>query len=70
MGGSSAPGSIDAAVESYVMLAEGEEELAKKSGRYIRPGKRESSPHKVTEDEKLQDKLLQICAEFSGVELS
>jgi NAD(P)-dependent dehydrogenase (short-subunit alcohol dehydrogenase family) len=70
MGGSSAPGSIEAAIESYVMLAEGEEELAKKSGRYIRPSRRESSPHKANEDEKLQDKLLQICAEFSGVELS
>jgi NAD(P)-dependent dehydrogenase (short-subunit alcohol dehydrogenase family) len=67
MGGSFAPGSIDAAVESYVMLAEGEEEMAKKSGRYLRPGRREGSPHKATDDEKAQDRLLEICAEFSGV---
>ena len=62
--------SIDAAVESYVMLAEGEEELAKKSGCYFHPSKREGSPHKATEDEQAQDKLLEICAEFSGVKLS
>lgn len=70
MGGSSAPDSIDASVESYVMLAEGEEELAKKSGCYFHPSKREGSPLKATEDEKAQDKLLEICAEFSGVKLS
>jgi NAD(P)-dependent dehydrogenase (short-subunit alcohol dehydrogenase family) len=67
MGGSSASGSVDAAVESYVMLAEGEEEKAKKSGSYFHPSKREGTPHKVTEDEKAQDKLIEICAEFSGV---
>ncbi|KAF1836902.1 NAD(P)-binding protein [Decorospora gaudefroyi] len=70
MGGSSASGNIDAAIETYVMLAEGEDELAKKSGRYFRPGKREGSPHKATEDEKAQDRLLEICAEFSGVKLT
>lgn len=67
MGGSSASGSVDAAVESYVMLAEGEEEKAKKSGSYFHPSNREGTPHKVTEDEKAQDKLIEICAEFSGV---
>ncbi|KAH7382121.1 hypothetical protein BKA66DRAFT_463750 [Pyrenochaeta sp. MPI-SDFR-AT-0127] len=67
MGGSSASGSIDAAVETYVMLAEGEEEEAKKSGRYFRPGKREDKPHKATDDEEKQDKLLAICTEFTGV---
>ncbi|KAI4673806.1 uncharacterized protein J4E84_010951 [Alternaria hordeiaustralica] len=69
MGGSSAPGSVDAAVESYVMLAEGEEEQAKMSGCYFHPNKRQGTPHKATEDEKAQDKLLEICAEFSGVQL-
>lgn len=70
MGGSSAPGSIEAAVESYVMLAEGEEELAKKSGKYNRPGKREDRPQKATDDEELQDNLLEICAKFTGVQLA
>jgi NAD(P)-dependent dehydrogenase (short-subunit alcohol dehydrogenase family) len=69
MGGSSATESIDAAVESYVMLAEGEEELAKKSGCYFHPSKRQGEPHKATEEEQAQDKLLEICAEFSGVKL-
>lgn len=69
MGGSSAPESIDAAVESYVMLAEGEEELAKKSGCYFHPSKREGTPHKATEEEQAQERLLEICAEFSGVKL-
>jgi NAD(P)-dependent dehydrogenase (short-subunit alcohol dehydrogenase family) len=44
MGGSGATGSADAAVETYVMLAEGEEEDAKKTGQYFRPGKRIGSP--------------------------
>ncbi|KAF2245442.1 NAD(P)-binding protein [Trematosphaeria pertusa] len=69
MGGSGAPGSIDAAVESYVMLAEGQEPGAQKSGRYFRPGKREGSPKSVSNDEKAQDRLLDICAETTGVKL-
>ncbi|KAF3048035.1 hypothetical protein E8E12_007896 [Didymella heteroderae] len=69
MGGSSATGSADAAVETYVMLAEGEEEDAKKTGQYFRPGKKIGSPQKATNDEKLQDRLLEICSEFSGVKL-
>lgn len=69
MGGSAATGSADAAVETYVMLAEGEEESAKKTGHYFRPGKKLGSPQKATEDEKLQDRLLEVCGEFSGVKL-
>ncbi|CAO2650815.1 Nn.00g091120.m01.CDS01 [Neocucurbitaria sp. VM-36] len=69
MGGSSAPGSIEAAVESYVMLAEGEESDAKKSGRYFRPGKREDKAQKATDDEDKQDRLLRISAEFVGIAL-
>ncbi|KAL6710745.1 hypothetical protein ACN47E_007802 [Coniothyrium glycines] len=69
MGGSSAPGSIDAAVDTYVMLAEGTEELAKKSGCYFRPGKREGSPQGATNDVRLQDELLKICEDFTGVKL-
>ncbi|EUC43412.1 hypothetical protein COCMIDRAFT_38671 [Bipolaris oryzae ATCC 44560] len=68
MGGSSAPESIDAAVESYVMLAVGEE-AEKKSGCYFHPSKREGKPLEAAEDEKAQDRLLEVCAEFSGVRL-
>lgn len=70
MGGSSAPGSIDEAIDTYVMLAEGEEELAKLSGRYFRPGKKEDRSQKAAEDERLQDKLLEICANFAEVEVA
>lgn len=69
MGGSSATGSADAAVETYVMLAEGKEEDAKKTVRYFRPGKKIGSPQKAANDEELQDRLLEICSEFSGVKL-
>lgn len=69
MGGSSAPGSIDAAVETYVMLAEGEEADAQTTGQYFRPGKIVGIPQKAVDDEKLQDALLEACSKFSGIEL-
>ncbi len=67
MGGSYASGSIEAAVESYVMLAEGEEPSAKKSGKYFKPGKKEETPQGVTEETEKQDMLLKVCAEFTKV---
>ncbi|KAF2639466.1 NAD(P)-binding protein [Massarina eburnea CBS 473.64] len=70
MGGSGAPGSIEAAVQSYVLLAEGTEPAAQKSGKYIRPGKKEDRPKAGADDEKIQDRLLAICAEFTGLKLS
>ena len=69
MGGSSAPGDPEKAVETYVLLAEGEEERAKKSGAYWEPGRKEASPKGVAEDAKVQERLLEICGEFSGVPL-
>ncbi|KAJ4368847.1 hypothetical protein N0V83_005929 [Neocucurbitaria cava] len=69
MGGSSAPGGIEAAVESYVMLAEGEDAEAKKSGRYFKPGKREDTPKIAADDQGKQERLLQICAEFASIEI-
>jgi NAD(P)-dependent dehydrogenase (short-subunit alcohol dehydrogenase family) len=67
MGGSSATGLMESAIETYVMLAEGEEEDANKSGRYFRPGKKESQPQKDTDNEKLQDQLVDACEQVSGV---
>ena len=67
MGGSGATGSLEEAVQSYVMLAEGVEADAQKSGQYFHPAKRIGSPQKVTEDEQAQDRLLDICAEFTAV---
>lgn len=69
MGGSSATGSADDAADTYIMLAEGTDDLAKKSGSYFRPGKKEGSPHNATNDESTQDELLAICAKFTGIEL-
>ncbi|KAF9698382.1 hypothetical protein EKO04_003461 [Ascochyta lentis] len=69
MGGSAASGSVDAAVETYVLLAEGEENDAKKTGQYFRPGKRLGSPQNAADDKKLQDRLLDICSEFSEIKL-
>jgi NAD(P)-dependent dehydrogenase (short-subunit alcohol dehydrogenase family) len=68
MGGSAATGSADAAVETYVMLAEGEKD-AVKTGQYFRPGKRVGSPQKAADDEMLQDRLLEVCGEFCGIKL-
>ncbi|KAJ4985374.1 short-chain dehydrogenase reductase sdr [Stagonosporopsis vannaccii] len=69
MGGSGATGSADAAIETYVMLAEGEEDNAKKTGQYFRPGKKIGSPQKASEDEQLQERLLEVCSGFSGVKI-
>lgn len=69
MGGESATGDIEDSVASYVMLAEGEEAAAQKTGRYFAPAKQEDTPHKLADDVTAQDKLLQICADFSGVKL-
>jgi NAD(P)-dependent dehydrogenase (short-subunit alcohol dehydrogenase family) len=70
MGGESATGNFDDSIASYVMLAEGEEAAAKKSGCYFMPGKKEETPQKATDDVGAQDKLLKVCAEFSGVKLA
>jgi len=70
MGGRSATGSVEAAIETYVMLAEGEDEAAQKSGEYFRPGRKIGEAHKATDEVALQDGLLEICAEFTGVESS
>lgn len=67
MGGQSASGDFEDSIASYVMLAEGEEPVAKKSGSYFTPGKKEATPQEIADDVNAQDKLLQACAEFSGV---
>ena len=69
MGGDSAPGSIEAAVDSYIMLAEGTEPDAQKSGSYFEPARKEGHPKPIADDEKVQDQLLAICADFTGVPL-
>jgi NAD(P)-dependent dehydrogenase (short-subunit alcohol dehydrogenase family) len=70
MGGDSASGNLEDSIASYVMLAEGEEEKAKKSGCYFAPAKKEEKPMKETDDVAAQDRLLEVCAEFSGVKIA
>ncbi|KAJ4288960.1 hypothetical protein N0V90_011302 [Kalmusia sp. IMI 367209] len=69
MGGERASGSTEAAVATYIMLAEGEETDAQRSGMYYNPGPREGRPQAVTNDEGKQDRLLELCANFTGVKV-
>lgn len=63
MGGASAPGDISKAIESYELLAtEGEE-----SGKYYRPGRQEGAPMKEANHVEVQDNLLKICEEITGI---
>ncbi|KAF2829597.1 NAD(P)-binding protein [Ophiobolus disseminans] len=70
MGGKGATGDFEDSVASYVMLAEGQEQLAQKSGGYFTPGKKEGTPHEAADDVAAQDRLLKACEEFSDVKLS
>jgi NAD(P)-dependent dehydrogenase (short-subunit alcohol dehydrogenase family) len=63
MGGASAPGSWDAAIQTYEYLAT----EAEGSGGYWRPGKKKTSPVRVAEEERKWDVLMQKCAEVTGV---
>lgn len=68
MGGAGAPGDLNAAVESYVMLATGEG-AGKRSGKYFKPGKVEGRPKAVADDKKVQLRLLSICEQVSGIKV-
>lgn len=70
MGGGSATGNFEDSIASYVMLAEGKEEISNKSGGYFKPGKKEDTPLAVTEDVAAQDKLLEACRKFTGVDIA
>jgi NAD(P)-dependent dehydrogenase (short-subunit alcohol dehydrogenase family) len=70
MGGPSAPQDPEKAVETYVLLAEGEENTAKTSGQYWEPGRKRATPQAVADDERVQGALLELCRKFSGVELA
>ncbi|KIW09978.1 hypothetical protein PV08_11754 [Exophiala spinifera] len=64
MGGSSASGDIDAAVKTYVLLAEGPPDGV--SGKYWF-GSRVRSPKTQADDRALQDKLIEQLQEITGV---
>jgi NAD(P)-dependent dehydrogenase (short-subunit alcohol dehydrogenase family) len=67
MGGGSATGNVEDSIASYVMLAVGEDDKAKKSGCYFTPAKKEERPLKEADDVSAQDKLLEACEQFSRV---
>jgi NAD(P)-dependent dehydrogenase (short-subunit alcohol dehydrogenase family) len=68
MGGASATDDIDAAADTYVMLALGEGNAEGKTGRYFRDSK-EQAPVADAMDAGLQDKLLRELEKISGVAL-
>lgn len=63
MGGASAPGDIGMAIESYELLAV----ETKEGGKYYKPGRQEGSPRKEGDDVEVQDKLLKVCEEITGI---
>ncbi|KAJ9633982.1 uncharacterized protein PV06_08566 [Exophiala oligosperma] len=66
MGGGHASGDIDAAVETYVLLAEGPPDGV--SGKYWF-GSRVRSPKAQADDEALQDRLIEQLQEITGVRM-
>ena len=67
MGGPHATGDFEAAIATYVMLVEGEAKDAQRSGIYYEPGPLEARAEAATDDEEKQERLLQMCAKFTGV---
>ncbi|KAK5052742.1 hypothetical protein LTR84_002608 [Exophiala bonariae] len=68
MGGSSASGDINAAVDTYVMLAQGNGTSKGVTGKYWFRC-RETSPKKAAEDEAVQQKLLKELEVITGLQL-
>lgn len=68
MGGSSASGDINAAVDTYVMLAQGAGAAKGVSGKYWFRY-RETSPKKAAEDADVQQKLLKELEAITGLKL-
>ena len=80
MGGPQAPGSLDAAVETYVMLAEGSGggggsssskggKGGQATGKLFGPGGLERSPKLEADDVATQDRLLEILERITGVKV-
>ncbi|MET0291958.1 MAG: SDR family NAD(P)-dependent oxidoreductase [Steroidobacteraceae bacterium] len=68
MGGSSAPDDLDQGHRTQAWLAVSEDADAQVTGRYFRHGKT-LAPNPQTQDPRLQDRLLELCADISGVTL-
>ena len=68
MGGKEAPDDLDEGYRTQVWLAVSEDKAAKVTGEYFFH-MRLRKPHPATRDPKLQDKLLEACKRFSGVDM-
>ena len=73
MGGASAPGSLDAAVETYVMLAEETDAAtaaaAAATGKLFGPRRKQTRPKAEADDIGVQDKLIEILEGITGVKV-
>jgi len=67
MGGPFGKDTVEAAVDLYLSLAEGEDDISKKSGSYFYVGRGEVPVFKAVEDVQDQEKLIELFAEFTGV---
>lgn len=68
MGGPGAPDDLDAGYETQAWLAVSDDKAAKVTGEYFYH-KRLRAPLPATRDSERQDKLLDACREFSGIDL-
>jgi NAD(P)-dependent dehydrogenase (short-subunit alcohol dehydrogenase family) len=69
MGGPSAPDNLEAGYRTQAWLAVSEEPAAKVTGEYFYHQKLRK-PHAATRDAERQQKLLDACRAFSGIDLS
>lgn len=67
MGGKGAPDSLTKGYETQVWLAVSNDEKAKVSGRYFHH-QREARYNPAADDELMQDRLMKLCGEMTGVE--
>jgi len=63
MGGKNAPGDLNAAVQTYEFLST----KVDTSGKHFTPGAKEGRPLQEVHDAAIQDKLLKICEEVTGI---
>lgn len=68
LGGSSAPGTIDAPGAMIAAFAAGESVAGEQTGVYLTP-EGVGEPHDATKQSEKQDRLLEIYQEVSGVSL-
>ena len=69
MGGADAPDDLDQAHRTQAWLAESDDPAAQTTGGFLYH-KRAAQLHPTARNEKLQDRLIDICREISGIPLS